>query len=225
MTIPCMIKNQPSISHHAPNQNHKNTLILDALVSPHQSHIPPQFIWPDHEKPLPDPPELHAPVVDIGGFLASDSAASAEAAELIGQACSKHGFFLVVNHGVDAGLIADAHRFMDDFFERPFEEKIRAQRKSGEHCGYASSFIGRFSSKLPWKETLSFEYSSQERSSRNVENYFRTTVGQDFAHLGYGNMLLFGLLFQLRNFDEYSCLVFQSRVLLYVYRWGVTLYH
>ncbi|XP_047972633.1 gibberellin 20 oxidase 1-D-like [Salvia hispanica] len=182
MTIPCMIKNQTSTSH---NKKHKNNLTLDDLVSPHQSHIPPQFIWPDDEKPSPNPPQLHAPVVDIGGFLAGDSAASVEAAELIGQACTKHGFFLVVNHGVDAGLIADAHGFMGEFFERPFEEKIRAERKRGEHCGYASSFIGRFSSKLPWKETLSFEYSSSQKgSSTSVEHYFRTTVGQDFAHLG-----------------------------------------
>lgn len=191
MTIPCMIKNQPSISHNASNQKHKNTLLLDSLVSPHQSHIPPQFIWPDHEKPSPDPPELYAPVVDIGSFLAGDPVALVEAAEVISQACRKHGFFLVVNHGVDAGLIADAHRFMDDFFERPFEEKVRAQRKNGEHCGYASSFIGRFLSKLPWKETLSFEYSSQKGSSRSVERYFRSNVGQDFAHLGYGNRFTF----------------------------------
>lgn len=185
MTIPCLIKNQTSISQ---NKKHKNNLTLDDLVSPHQSHIPPQFIWPDHEKPSPNPPQLHAPVVDIGGFLAGDSAASTEAAELMGQACAKHGFFLVVNHGVDAGLIADAHGLMGEFFERPFEEKIRAERKRGEHCGYASSFIGRFSSKLPWKETLSFEYSSSRKgSSSSVEHYFRTTVGQDFAHLGYVN--------------------------------------
>lgn len=176
-----------TISHQVSKQKHnKNPLILDDLVSTHQSHIPPQFIWPDHEKPTPDPRELHAPVVDIGGFLAGDSAASSEAAEVIGQACRKHGFFLVVNHGVEEGLIAEAHRLMDDFFEQPFEEKIRAQRKSGEHCGYASSFIGRFSSKLPWKETLSFEYSSEKGSSHNVEHYFRSTVGQDLAHLGYG---------------------------------------
>lgn len=207
MTIPCMIKIQSSISHHTSNQKHKNPLILDALVSPHQSHIPPQFIWPDHEKPSPDPPELHAPVVDIGGFLAGDPGASTEAAELIGQACTKHGFFLVVNHGVDAGLVADAHRFMSDFFERPFEEKIRAQRKSGEHCGYASSFIGRFSSKLPWKETLSFEYySSQEGSSPGVEHYFRNIVGQDFAHLGYGNISL-SLLFHFFNHFSYLYII------------------
>lgn len=176
-----------TISHQVSKQKHnKNPLILDDLVSTHQSHIPPQFIWPDHEKPTLDPRELHAPVVDIGGFLAGDSAASSEAAEVIGQACRKHGFFLVVNHGVEEGLIAEAHRLMDDFFEQPFEEKIRAQRKSGEHCGYASSFTGRFSSKLPWKETLSFEYSSEKGSSHNVEHYFHSTVGQDLAHLGYG---------------------------------------
>lgn len=152
----------------------------------HRSHIPPQFIWPDHEKPSSDPPELHAPLVDLGGFLAGEPAALAKAAELVGEQCRKHGFFIVVNHGVDADLIADAHRHMDDFFEQPLEEKKRAERKLGEHCGYASSFTGRFSSKLPWKETLSFEYSAEKGSSHIVEDYFCRTVGQDFAHLGYG---------------------------------------
>ncbi|KAL0322154.1 UNVERIFIED_CONTAM: Gibberellin 20 oxidase 1 [Sesamum calycinum] len=105
---------------------------------------------------------------------------------MVDQACKHHGFFLVVNHGIDARLITDAHRYMDDFFEQPLEKKQRAQRKLGEHCGYASSFTGRFSSKLPWKETLSFEYSAEKGSSHIVEDYFCRTLGEDFSNLGYG---------------------------------------
>ncbi|PIN24445.1 Iron/ascorbate family oxidoreductase [Handroanthus impetiginosus] len=183
MTIPCMSKNQPSMPTKQKSQQ-ENPLIFDAPMFLHRSHIPSQFIWPDHEKPRLNPPELHVPLVDLGGFLAGDPTSSARAAELVGQACLKHGFFLVANHGVDARLVADAHRYMDDFFEKPLEEKQRAQRKLGEHCGYASSFIGRFSSKLPWKETLSFEYSAERGSSHIVEDYFCNTLGQDSAHLG-----------------------------------------
>ncbi|KAL8551608.1 hypothetical protein ACS0TY_000621 [Phlomoides rotata] len=171
MTIPCMIKNQsPSFPHYP--------------FSLHQSHIPQQFIWPDPEKPSLDPPELHAPLVDLRGFLAGEPDALFEAAELIGKACRHHGFFQVTNHGVDARLIANAHQYMDRFFKQPLEEKRRAERKVGEHCGYSSSFIGRFSSKLPWKETLSFEYCAEKGISNGVEDYFCTSVGQDFAHLG-----------------------------------------
>lgn len=175
-----------TISDHASNQKPLN---LDDLVQ--QSLIPPQFTWPDHQKPSPGPvPELQAPVVDLGGFLGG------EAAELVGQACRKHGFFVVVNHGVDEGLIAEAYRLMDEFFEQPFEEKNRAERKAGKLSGYASSFIGRFSSNLPWKETLSLHYSSEKgSSSHNVEHYIRTTLGQDHAQMGYETSISINIWF------------------------------
>ncbi|CAA2955804.1 gibberellin 20 oxidase 1-like [Olea europaea subsp. europaea] len=162
----------------------KKSLVFDALVIQHESNIPSQFIWPDHEKPCANPPELHVPLVDLGGFLSGDATAAAEASKLVGEACRKHGFFLVANHGVDAKLISDAHFYMDQFFEQPLHEKQKAQRNFGEHCGYASSFTGRFSSKLPWKETLSFRYSAEKGSSHVVQEYFNKTLGEDFAHLG-----------------------------------------
>ncbi|KAK4489473.1 hypothetical protein RD792_005282 [Penstemon davidsonii] len=186
MTINCMITSEPSIPHPT-NKNKdelKKSLIFDANLLQNQPNIPPQFIWPDHEKPIPNPPELRVPLIDLDGFLSGNPAASARASELVGEACRKHGFFLVVNHGVHAKLISDAHRYMDCFFEQSLHEKQKAQRKLGEHCGYASSFTGRFSTKLPWKETLSFEYSPQKDSSHIVEEYFQKTLGGDFAHLG-----------------------------------------
>lgn len=168
----------------------KKSLVFDALVIQHESNIPSQFIWPDHEKPCANPPELHVPLVDLGGFLSGDDTAAAEASKLVGEACREHGFFLVANHGVDAKLISDAHFYMDQFFEQPLHEKQKAQRNFGEHCGYASSFTGRFSSKLPWKETLSFRYSAEKGSSHVVQEYFNKTLGEDFAHLGYGNLTI-----------------------------------
>lgn len=173
----------PKHSYDQPNKS----LIFDAVVLRSQLNIPPQFVWPDHERPAAAAaPELDVPVVDLAEFLSGGDASSSAAARLVGEACRKHGFFLVVNHGVGADLIAAAHRYMDRFFEQPLHEKQRALRKQGEHCGYASSFTGRFSSKLPWKETLSFQYSPPQGGSppRIVEDYFRTKLGEDFAHLG-----------------------------------------
>ncbi|CAA6673837.1 unnamed protein product [Spirodela intermedia] len=109
-------------------------------------------------------------------------------ASLVREACERHGFFQVVNHGVDPGLLADAHRRVMGFFQMPLEEKQRAQRKRGESCGYASSFTGRFTSKLPWKETLSFRYSPSSPSSGsdggNVLAYFLETLGPAFLRDG-----------------------------------------
>ncbi|KAJ9680839.1 hypothetical protein PVL29_019987 [Vitis rotundifolia] len=160
------------------------SLVFDASVLKYQSTIPSQFIWPDEEKPCAKPPELLVPPIDLGGFLSADPLAISNATRLVNEACRKHGFFLVVNHGVDAQLVAEAHKNMDDFFNMSLSEKQRAQRKVGDHCGYASSFTGRFSTKLPWKETLSFRYCDDDQSSRTVEKYFSNVMGEDFKHFG-----------------------------------------
>ncbi|XP_057798492.1 gibberellin 20 oxidase 1-D-like [Salvia miltiorrhiza] len=187
MTINCMIASEPSMpqsTNKLKDEPKAKSLVFDAKLLQHQSTIPQQFIWPDDEKPCANPPELEVPFIDLGGFLSGDPAAARRASELVGEACRKHGFFLVVNHGVDPSLISHAHQHMDDFFLQPLQQKQRAQRKIGEHCGYASSFTGRFSTKLPWKETLSFEYSPQSAASHIVEDYFTSTLGGNFTHLG-----------------------------------------
>nr|CAC13036.1 Ga20 oxidase [Solanum tuberosum subsp. andigenum] len=168
MAIDCMITNAKS-----PMIDETKQFIFDASHMKRESNIPTQFIWPDHEKPCAVVQELHVPLIDLRGFLSGDSDAAQQASKLVGEACRSHGFFLVVNHGVDANLISNAHRYMDTFFDLPLLEKQKAQRKIGEHCGYASSFTGRFSSKLPWKETLSFRYSAEEESSHIVEDIFK----------------------------------------------------
>ncbi|KAK5783445.1 hypothetical protein PVK06_037953 [Gossypium arboreum] len=89
---------------------------------------------------------------------------------------------MVVNHEVDPGLVDRAHRCMDLFFRMQLCEKQKAQRKIGENSGYSSGFVGRFSSKLPWKETLSFRYCPD--SPNIVEQYFVSVMGQNFRHFG-----------------------------------------
>lgn len=157
-----------------------NTSILK-----HEHNIPTQFIWPDDEKPgSQTPPELQVPPIDLGGFLSGDPVAVSNSTRLANEACKKHGFFLVFNHGVDSKLLAKAHEAMDVFFEQPFSQKQRALRKQGDHCGYASSFVGRFATKLPWKETLSFPYSADHKSSNMVEDYFFNKMGSEFQEFG-----------------------------------------
>ncbi|XP_033514806.1 gibberellin 20 oxidase 1-like [Nicotiana tomentosiformis] len=180
MTVDCMItRNKFTMP-----RTSKEPLIFDASVMKNESNIPSQFIWPDNEKPCANARQLQVPHIDLGGVLSGDPFATKQAASLVNEACQKHGFFLVINHGIDTNLISNAHRYMDLFFELPLTEKQKAQRKIGEHCGYASSFTGRFSSKLPWKETLSFQYSAEEGSSHIVEDYFQRTMGENFSHLG-----------------------------------------
>ncbi|KAJ8900262.1 hypothetical protein K2173_024902 [Erythroxylum novogranatense] len=168
-----------------PPVEEQQPLVFDATILQHQSHIPTQFIWPDQEKPCLDSPELAIPPIDLGSFLSGDISAVSKASQLVNEACRKHGFFLVVNHGVDWKLIAKAHEYMDVFFGMQLSEKQRAQRKIGDYCGYSSSFTGRFLSKLPWKETLSFRFFADPHQSSNIiQEYFLNLMGEDFTEFG-----------------------------------------
>lgn len=174
----------PQLMTKTKTHNEEDPLVFNASILQYQSSIPSEFVWPDHEKPCSGPPELVIPPIDLKGFFSGDSLAISNAIQQVNEACKKHGFFLVVNHGIDSQLIAKAHEYMDLFFGMRLSEKQRAQRKIGEHCGYASSFTGRFSTKLPWKETLSFRYCASGQFPDIVEDYFVNVMGEDFRQLG-----------------------------------------
>ncbi|KAF5950485.1 hypothetical protein HYC85_012478 [Camellia sinensis] len=159
----------------SPLLNHPKHPVFDVSLLKHELNIPPQFIWPDHEKPsLHEPPPLFVPPIDLGAFISSDPLSVSTAIQLVDEAGKKHGFFLVINHGVSKELISEAQKNMDLFFDMPLKEKQRAQRKVGEYHGYASSFTDRYSSRLPWKETLSFRYCDDGGSSNVVGEYLKT---------------------------------------------------
>lgn len=159
--------------------------LSNAYVSQHEVHIPSQLLRSkDEMASLHSLSEFHVPLVDLSNFFTGDTTASTRVVELVDQACKMHGFFVVVNHGVDESLISNAHSCMDYFFNRPFEEKQRAQRKLGELCGYANNIKGKLPSEMLWKETLSFEHSTKNDTSNKVEDYFHKSLGDEFAQLG-----------------------------------------
>ena len=81
--------------------------------------------------------ETQIPVVDLS--LLSDPAARAGLVASLAEACEKFGFFQVVNHGVDMGLIerceAEAHKM----FELPLDVKERVHRPPGTSFGYGAN--------------------------------------------------------------------------------------
>ncbi|CAK9145801.1 unnamed protein product [Ilex paraguariensis] len=161
-------------------------LVFDASILNHQPNIPPHFIWPDDEKPCREPPPiLLLPPIDLKAFHSGDPLTISNYTKLVNEACQKHGMFLVVNHGIDSQLINEAHKNLDYFFQTPLAEKQKVQRKLGDHSGYSSSFTNRFSSKLPWKETLSFRVCVDDQYTNMVEEYFLNAMGEDFRHFGY----------------------------------------
>jgi isopenicillin N synthase-like dioxygenase len=78
------------------------------------------------------------PIVDLGLSGESDGASLRRIVADVGAACRDIGFFYVVNHGVEAALIAQAFTQSHRFFELPLADKqALAIEKIGGNRGYS----------------------------------------------------------------------------------------
>ena len=78
------------------------------------------------------------PIVDLSPPREGDQASLARIAADVGAACRDVGFFYAVNHGVDAGLIAEAFAQSRRFFASPVAEKqALAIEEIGGNRGYS----------------------------------------------------------------------------------------
>nr|KYP57929.1 Gibberellin 20 oxidase 2 [Cajanus cajan] len=149
-----------------------------------QGDMPKEFLWPSGDLVNTTQEELKEPLVDLGIMRNGDEGAIANAAELVRNACLKHGFFQVVNHGVDPNLIDAAYQQLDSIFKLPIARKLSAKRKPGGVSGYSGAHADRYSSKLPWKETFSFLYAHQSISNSQIVDYFVSVLGEDLHYTG-----------------------------------------
>lgn len=156
--------------------NRMGSTFIDSSILKKQTNVPEQFVWPEEDL-VGATQELMEPVVDLEGFLGGDEEATQKAATMVRDACLKHGFFQVINHGVDLNLVGLAHEHMNYIFKRPSEQKKPATLVEGSRWGFSGSHADRFNSKLPWKETFSFGY--QENSTPEVEGFFVSALGKD----------------------------------------------
>ena len=165
------------------DQRKQGTMVFDSSKMQKQEKLPTEFIWPDADL-IQAQQELNEPLIDLDGFFKGDETATAHAAELIRMACLNHGFFQVTNHGVNLDLIRAAQEDMEAFFKLPLSRKLTVKKKAGELSGYSGAHMDRYTSKLPWKETLSFVYRYDSGSKPMVADYFKTVLGEDFEEIG-----------------------------------------
>jgi len=72
------------------------------------------------------------PVIDVAPFLAGTPAGKRAVARAIGRACEEIGFFTIVGHGIDRGLIQRTAELSRDFFNLPMAEKQAIKRPAPE---------------------------------------------------------------------------------------------
>ncbi|KAG8383865.1 hypothetical protein BUALT_Bualt04G0058100 [Buddleja alternifolia] len=168
-----------------PSLNRENGgVVFDTSLLEKQSNLPTQFLWPHEDLAYAAQDELKDPPVDLQGFFNGDQQAINVAAAQIRAACLNHGFFQVINHGVDSTIVCAAHKQIDEFFKLPLSRKLDIKRKPGALCGYSGAHADRFATKLPWKETFSFAYQHADGPGLDVVNYIKSVLGNDFEEAG-----------------------------------------
>ncbi|KAI9114019.1 hypothetical protein K1719_015270 [Acacia pycnantha] len=179
--------NPPSSSSEEPKKeiNNNGALIFDSSLLQKQRKMPNEFVWPSSDLARTQHEELNEPLVDLSGFMRGDEAALEGAAELVNVACVNHGLFQVTNHGVDPDLIRAAYHEADFIFKLPLELKLGAKRKPGSACGYSGAHADRYTSKLPWKETFSFQYHHKNDGHQSeIVDYFKSVLGEQLKPTG-----------------------------------------
>lgn len=78
------------------------------------------------------------PVVSLQG-IDDDGARRDEIRARVAAACEDWGIFQVVDHGVDAELVAEMARLARDFFALPAEDKLRFDMSGGKKGGFIVS--------------------------------------------------------------------------------------
>ncbi|KAJ7522557.1 hypothetical protein O6H91_18G017000 [Diphasiastrum complanatum] len=144
--------------------------------------LPACFLWPVSECPRPEHARFaeddEVPTVDLAGFWQGDDEGIGIAVEKIQKACTGLGVFQIINHGVDLDVLKRVHNEASRLFNLPLDQKQRGARVSGDSFGFTNSFIGRYASNLPWKETLSLQITP----SSNVETYLQKIYGDEDNH-------------------------------------------
>ncbi|CAI9114861.1 OLC1v1015671C2 [Oldenlandia corymbosa var. corymbosa] len=152
-------------------------------ISNQKTTIPKEYIWPQKDLDLADE-ELKEPVVDLQGFFNGDLEGTQHAAKLLRASCLKHGFFQVINHGVDQNLIDMAHLQAKAFFKLPMSEKQKGKQQLGSKWGFSAAHAHRFSAKLPWKEMFTFFFHQNGSNDLAAVDFFESFFGEGFEEIG-----------------------------------------
>ncbi|WMV46213.1 hypothetical protein MTR67_039598 [Solanum verrucosum] len=102
-------------------------------------------------------------------MVSSELVATQQTSRLVVEVCKSQGFFLVMSHGVETNLISNAHCYIDTFFDLHLFEKKKAQRKIGDHCGYANNF-GKRDMLIYWNNVTLVQHYEEQVGGANEQN-------------------------------------------------------
>ncbi|KAL6600330.1 hypothetical protein ACP70R_045130 [Stipagrostis hirtigluma subsp. patula] len=129
-----------------------------------EATLRPSFVREADERPrvAHDHFSGEVPVVSLEGI--GGGARRGEIRARVAAACEDWGIFQVVDHGVDAALVADMARLAREFFALPPEEKLRYDMAGGKKGGFTVSSHLQGEAVQDWRELVTyFSYPVESR--------------------------------------------------------------
>ncbi|KAL5216197.1 hypothetical protein ABZP36_007598 [Zizania latifolia] len=126
-----------------------------------EATLRPSFVRDEDERPKVAYNHFSdaVPVISLQGIMDGDGGDAARAAEVrarVAAACEGWGIFQVVDHGVDAALVAEMTRLARDFFALPPEDKLRFDMSGGKKGGFIVSSHLQGEAVKDWREIVTY---------------------------------------------------------------------
>ncbi|KAL8123903.1 hypothetical protein AgCh_011781 [Apium graveolens] len=151
------------------NQIVKEIDCVEEIMKMDPSFIPKRYILiekdvsKDMELPL-----LSAQVLVIDMALLSEG--QEEELKKLDEACMYWGFFLVINHGIDEGVLEDIKTAASEFFKLPLKDKMRYPFDPLAIEGYGRPYPVTEDQTVDWSDSLMFWLFLVRDSQSSVQN-------------------------------------------------------
>ncbi|CAN6224450.1 unnamed protein product [Urochloa humidicola] len=120
-----------------------------------EATLRPSFVREEDERPKV-PHDIFSDEVPVISLQGIDGARRAEIRARVAAACEDWGIFQVVDHGVDAALVAEMTRLAREFFALPPQEKLRFDMSGGKKGGFIVSSHLQGEAVQDWREIVTY---------------------------------------------------------------------
>ncbi|XP_073136984.1 naringenin,2-oxoglutarate 3-dioxygenase [Henckelia pumila] len=123
-----------------------------------EESLNPKFIRDEDERPKVayNDFSVEIPVISLAGIDESANNERDQVRRKIVAACEDWGIFQVIDHGVDAKLIAEMTRFARQFFDLSPEDKLRYDMSGGKKGGFIVSSHLQGEMVQDWREIVTY---------------------------------------------------------------------
>jgi len=172
-----------------------------------EATLRPSFVREEDERPrVPhDSFSDEVPVISLEGIDGGGGERRGEIRARVAAACEGWGIFQVVDHGVDAALVAEMTRLAREFFALPPEEKLRFDMSGGKKGGFIVSSHLQGEAVQDWREIVTyFSYPVEARDYSRWPDKpaaWRAVVEQYSEQLMGLSCKLLGLLSEAMGLD------------------------